>query len=87
MRSLLEPWRLLKIPRLESPKMLTPSRATTAQVGTLQNPVIRTGRIRSGLPGLGRDPANPERPGLYFGGFKIDDEDVALVFEKLPSPT
>ena len=65
--------------------MLLQARATAAQSGLLRNPFIQdapdtiwftwTGtRIQCTLLGLG----------AHFAGLKVTDEDVALVFEKVP---
>ena len=85
MKSLLEAGEVPQFLDMRAREMFLQARATAAQSCLLQNPFIQDGpdtiwftwtgtKIQRTLRGLGE----------YFGGLSVNDEDVALVFEKAP---
>jgi ATP-dependent helicase Lhr and Lhr-like helicase len=85
MKALLEPGDLPQYLDMKAREMLVKARATAADSGLLRTCFVQDGpdaiwftwtgsRIQRTLRGLG----------AFFGGFKVEDEDVALTFEKTP---
>ena len=68
---------------MKAKEMLLQARSTARDSGLLHSSFLQDGRMQSGSPG----PALVSRErswglGKYFGGLKVSDEEVALVFEK-----